>query len=100
METNELKLLSISAAAKILCLGKDAVYKLVADGKIGFIEIGKRKKITYHELVRFQKDNIKRLPEKTGDRLMTKNEINKFFNLNHSRKNSLNGQEILKSIMR
>ncbi|MDR3668787.1 MAG: hypothetical protein P4L35_18265 [Ignavibacteriaceae bacterium] len=53
MGTNHLKLYSINAEARVLCLGKDAVYKLVANGIIGFIEIGKRKKIPYQELVRF-----------------------------------------------
>lgn len=56
--TNQLQLYSISAAAKVLHLGKDAMYKLVADGKIGYIEIGKRKKIPYQELVRFQNESL------------------------------------------
>jgi excisionase family DNA binding protein len=51
---NQLQLYSINAAAKVLHLGKGTVYRLVADGRIGFIEIGKRKKIPYQELVRFQ----------------------------------------------
>jgi excisionase family DNA binding protein len=100
METNHLKLYSINAAARVLCLGKDAVYKLVADGIIGFIEIGKRKKIPYQELVRFQSESVKKLPQNNGDQLMTKNEINKFFNLNRTKKVSLNGKDILQSIMR
>jgi len=58
--TNQLQLYSISAAAKLLHLGKDAVYGLIAKGKIGFIEIGKRKKIPYQELVRFQSEVIVR----------------------------------------
>ncbi|MBI2417225.1 MAG: helix-turn-helix domain-containing protein [Ignavibacteriales bacterium] len=52
-EPNQLQLYSINAAARVLHLGKDTVYKLVADGKIGYIAIGKRKKIPYQELVRF-----------------------------------------------
>jgi excisionase family DNA binding protein len=52
IEANQLKLYSISAAAKALGLGKDTVYGFVANRKIEFIKIGKRKKITYQELVR------------------------------------------------
>ena len=98
--TNQLQLYSINAAAKVLHLGKDAVYRLVADGRIGFIEVGKRKKIPYQELVRFQNDSIKKLPLNNGEQLMTKNEIELFFNLNKSKKASLNGKDILQSIMR
>ena len=57
METNRLKLYSISAAAKTLSLGKDRMYRLVEEGKIGYIEMGKRRKIPYQELVRFQNEN-------------------------------------------
>ena len=100
MEANPIKLYSISAAARALGLGKDAMYKLIADGIIGFIELGKRKKIPYQELVRFQNDSIKKLPLNNGEQLMTKNEIELFFNLNKSKKASLNGKDILQSIMR
>jgi excisionase family DNA binding protein len=51
---NQLQLYTISTAAKILHLGKDAVCKLVADGKMGYIPVGKRKKIPLLELVRFR----------------------------------------------
>jgi excisionase family DNA binding protein len=63
MDANQLILFSIAATARVLGLGKDAVYKLVADGRIGFIEVGKRKKIPYQELVRFQKESLKRSNE-------------------------------------
>jgi len=98
--TNQLKLYSISAAAKVLAVGKDALYRLVADGKIGFIEIGKRKKIPFNELVRFQNENVKRLPTQNKDSIITKNEIERFFNINRTRKSSLNGKEILTAIMK
>jgi excisionase family DNA binding protein len=98
--TNQLKLYSISAAAKVLALGKDTLYRLVADGKVGFIEIGKRKKIPFNELVRFQHDNIKRKSEVHPSSLITKDEVIKFFNINHTQKKSLSGHEILQSIMR
>ncbi|MBI2418146.1 MAG: helix-turn-helix domain-containing protein [Ignavibacteriales bacterium] len=98
--TNQLQLYSINAAARVLHLGKDTVYKLVADGKIGYITIGKRKKIPYQELVRFQSENVTRAQVKNDGKLMSKQELNRFFNLDRNRKQSLNGNEILNSIMR
>ena len=98
--STQLQMYSISAAAKVLHLGKDTVYSLIAAGKIGYISIGKRKKIPYQELVRFQSDTVKRLPEQNCTSLMTKPELEKFFNISRTRKPSLNGKEILKSLMR
>ena len=72
METNQLKLYSILAASKVLCQGRDTVKRLIADEKIGNIEIGKSKKIPYQELVRFQTENIKRNPVNTSGPLITK----------------------------
>ena len=98
--TNQLKLYSITEAARALALGKDAVYDLVAKGKIGYIEIGKRKKIPYQELVRFQNESVMRLPVDKEDRIISKVEIDKFLNTNRSRKSSFNANEFLQSIMR
>ncbi len=97
--TNQLKFYSISAAARSLSLGKDAVYKLVADGKLGYVEIGKRKKIPYGELVRFQTENIIRQPVIKKEPVISKREIEKIFNLNENSMSSLNGKNILQSIM-
>ena len=100
METNPIKLYSISSAARALSLRKDAVYKLVADARLGYIEIGKRKKIPYSELVRFQMENLIRQPEVKKETVISKREIEKIFNLNRTDKPEINGKEILKSIMR
>ena len=51
---SELKLLSISEAARLLSLGRDTVKHFISSGKIGVIKTGKRLKIPYTELVRFQ----------------------------------------------
>ena len=98
--TNQLKFYSISAAARALSLGKDAVYKLVADGKLGYVEIGKRKKISYSELVRFQTETIKHEPIQPPTQVMSKSEINNFLRPNRKHKISLNGHAILEAIMR
>jgi len=98
--TNQLKFYSISAAARSLSLGKDAVYKLVADGKLGYLEIGKRKKIPYSELVRFQSESIKRDSIQPPIQAMSKSEINNFLRPQRKLTSSLNGHAILEAIMR
>ncbi|MBK7867201.1 MAG: excisionase family DNA-binding protein [Ignavibacteriales bacterium] len=56
--TNEKQLLAVSRAAKVLHLGKDTMYKLIEEGKIGYIAIGKRKKIPTSELDGFKERNL------------------------------------------
>jgi excisionase family DNA binding protein len=100
METNQLKLYSILAASKVLCLGRDTVKRLIAEGKIGYIEIGKSKKIPYQELVRFQSENLKRNPMRASEPLMSKAEIDQFLYGNRPKPTSLGGEEILARIMK
>ncbi len=98
--TNQLKLYSINSAARVLCLGKDTVYRLVAAGKIGYIEIGKRKKIPYNELVRFQNESIKHEPIQLKANALTKAELNNMFGHNRKNKVSANGHAILENLLR
>jgi excisionase family DNA binding protein len=99
-ETNQLKLYSISSAARVLCLGKDTLYKLVAEGKIRYIEIGKRKKIPYQELVRFQNETVKHEDITSGTPIMSKLEIENFLRPNRRHRATLDGHVILEKIMR
>lgn len=78
--SNQLQLYSINAAAKVLHLGKDAVYKLVDEGRLGYIPIGKRKKIPYEELVRFQSEDVIRDASRPNGKLMSNIEVDRFFN--------------------
>jgi len=57
-ESNKLKLYSINAAARELGLGKDSVHRLIKSGKIGFLDFGKRKKIPYNEIIRYESEYI------------------------------------------
>ncbi len=58
MDTAEkLWLYSISEAAKKLGLGRNTLQRLIDAGKIGVIQILKRKKIAHSEIERFIKDN-------------------------------------------
>lgn len=56
METNQLKLYSLSEAAAVMCIGRDTLRKLISEGQIGFILVGNSKRISYQELVRFQSE--------------------------------------------
>lgn len=101
MENITHELLAVSRAAKVLHIGKDTMYKLIADGRIGFIEIGKRKKIPYTELQNFQQRNITYSPILPDQGHSSEKVTN---NILQPRKNSMHnyrtGEEILESILR
>lgn len=62
--SGQYKLYSITQAAREMHIGKDTLYRLIYDGKIGVIKIGKREKIPVMEIEKFQSENImRRLPE-------------------------------------
>lgn len=65
METiGQFKLYSITQAAREMHIGKDALYRLIYEGKIGVIKIGKREKIPAMEIEKFQSENLsRRMPE-------------------------------------
>ena len=101
MEKNELKLFSIHAAARVLCIGRDTLCKLIREGKIGYIEIGRRKKIPHQELIRFQTESLIKKVEIKESSALSPMDIEMFFN---RRKRptppSLNGEKILEKIMK
>ncbi len=76
-ENDLIKLLSINSAASKLGLGKDSVYRLVETGKLGYIQIGKRKKISYQEIIRFITESTERNPLEGNIKPEQKNQINK-----------------------
>jgi len=83
---NEIKLYSISAAAKELSIRKNTLLDLISQGKIGIIEIGKRQKISHLELVQFIQSNTKKINYKhPKNNLIISAIINKH---NHSEKNN------------
>lgn len=51
---------SITEAAREMHLGKDTLYRLIADGSIGTIKVGRREKIPASEIEKFQSENIRR----------------------------------------
>jgi excisionase family DNA binding protein len=98
MEKYELKLFSIAKTASLLQIGKDTLKNLIDEGKIGVIPVGKRRKIPYMEIIRFQKDSIMtgikdRAPIMSD--LEVRNILSNPFRINKS----LGGSEILDKLM-
>lgn len=101
METDQLKLYSLSQAAKTMSIGRDSLRALIAEGKIGYIMIGESKKIPHHELVRFQNENTIHKMEPKQRSTLSERDLNKVFKITSKPKtNSLNGEGILEKIMR
>ncbi len=77
----QLKLYSLSEAASAMGIGRDSLRELISQGKIGYIVVGKSKRISYQELIRFQLDNT--------IRKMMPTEINKNFKPDMIKQNKL-----------
>ena len=73
----ELKLYSISAAAKQLSIRKENLLKLIEGGKIGVLNIGSRRKISHLELVQFIKSNTVKSNPSSSHRRITIDSITK-----------------------
>ena len=97
---DELQLLSISKTAKILRISKISLIDLVNKGKIGTIEIGRRRKIPIHELLRFQRESVIRENIANSKPVVTDKEVNNFFGISGYKKGmSLDGKNILHKVM-
>ncbi|MFZ1289563.1 MAG: helix-turn-helix domain-containing protein [Melioribacteraceae bacterium] len=57
-KNNELELITISKAAGLMHIGKERLYSLINEGKIGFILMGKKRFIPYTEIVRYINKSI------------------------------------------
>jgi hypothetical protein len=98
---NDIKLYSISAAAKKMCISRETLRSLMTYGKIGYIPIGKSKKLSHQEILRFQKDNTIRSTTAEPCTVLNKKEIKDFFHGNiKTSMNSLSGDRILETIIR
>jgi excisionase family DNA binding protein len=71
MYNNE-TLLSKSAAAALLGIGKTNLAKLIGSGKIKYIELDRRIKIPYQEIKRFLSDNLAASTQKTNNEHLAK----------------------------
>jgi excisionase family DNA binding protein len=100
IEANQLKLYSLSEAAKALCIGRDTLRDFMADGKIGYIEVGKSRRITYMELIRFLTESTIRKTEVREPKYNSDQEVQKYFQKKNISATSLNGEEIFNKLMR
>jgi excisionase family DNA binding protein len=101
METDQLKLYSLSQAAKAMSIGRDSLRDLIAEGKIGYITVGNSKKIPYQELLRFQMENTIHKVEPKDEKIFSEQDFNKFlYKPGKQKTGSMNGKEILEKIMK
>jgi len=98
--TNEKQLLAVSRAAKVLHVGKDTMYKLIADGRIGYIEMGKRKKIPYTELQSFQDRSLTYTKNEQEKEHLSNKEVDQFLFPDKKSKNSFNANDFITGILK
>ena len=98
---NQCKLFSITETARLLGVGKDTVYDLLRIGQLGFIEIGKRKKISLMGIHKFISQNTRYQSSKEENNLFDDVQIKNILNpSNHKKMKSVDGGKILERIMR
>lgn len=101
MNQNNIKLYSLSKAAKEMGISRDAVRYLISEGLMGVIKIGKNKKISHNEILRYQEENTIRSKDNFQVDVQNKSILNNLFENNKiltSTRNS--GKEILENIIR
>lgn len=95
-----LKMYSLSEAAKLMGIGRDNLRALISQGLIGYILLGKSKRIPHQEIVRFQTENTIRKIEPIN---INKNNSG-FIQRNKSKidqeKSSFESKELLDNILR
>lgn len=101
MEASQLKLYSLSQAAKAMCIGRDTLKDFMADGKIGYIIVGKSRKITYMELIRFLHENVVRKTKVKESKSSSDQDIEKYFHKKtNTTETSLGGDDIFNKLLR
>ena len=93
-----LKMYSISQAAKQMQLSRDTIKGLISAGKLGYIEIGRSKKIPHGEILRFQRECIIRNDDRNLRTSKEENKIGKGKRV--QKKGSIGGCEILEELLK
>ena len=83
-ESNELKLHTISSAARLLRVGRDTIYHFIDSGKLGYIQVGKRIKIPHSELITFQQRELTFNSSSGGQNTITEQLEKHVFNVDKS----------------
>jgi len=68
-EYKELKLFNRTEAAKVMSIGRDALGLLINEGKIGIIQLGERRMISYREIARYIEENTIRADCKDSEKI-------------------------------
>lgn len=98
---SQCKLFSITEVARLLGVGKDTVYTLLRAGQLGFIEIGKRKKVPMMAINNYITQNTKyQTKSERNNRLDDKHLESILYPPNHKKMKSIDGGKILERIMR
>ncbi len=98
---NQLKLYSLSEAASAMSVGRDTLRSLIAEGKVGFILVGRSKRISHQELIRFQLENTVRGIDTVKSKLVSNQDLYKMFkSKDHKTKPTFDSKQLLQKIIR
>jgi excisionase family DNA binding protein len=98
---NQLKLYSLSEAADVMGIGRDTLRSLISEGKIGYILVGRSKRIAHQELICFQSEFTIRETEPVKSKLISDPDLDKVFrSRNQKIKPTFDSKQLLKKIIR
>jgi excisionase family DNA binding protein len=99
---NQLKLYSLSEAASVMGIGRDTLRSLLSEGRIGYILVGRSKRIAHQELIRFQSESTVRETEPVKSKLVSDQDLKKMFDSKNLKKvkPTFDSKQLLKKIMR
>jgi excisionase family DNA binding protein len=96
----QLKMYSYSKAARLMNIGRDTLKKLIAQGLIGTVRIGKRNKITHAELIRFQTEKTVRSETITNKPTESRELWEQFFGRKKDISKQIDSKSLLDKIIR
>lgn len=97
---DQLKMYSINEAAKLMGIGRDNLRALISQGLIGYILLGKSKRIPYQELVRYQMENTIREVEPININKNNSEFIQRNKSKNDQENSNFESKELLDNILR
>ena len=100
MKQNDIKLYSISKAAKEMGISRESVNALIAEGLLGVITIKKNKKISHLEIIKYQNENTIRTKDNYQSKIKNQSTLNGLFDNKVKTPAQNSGKEILENIIR
>ena len=99
--SESLRLYSISAAAKQMCISRESIRSFLNTGKLGYIIIGRSTKISHQEILKFQTENTIRTNIGIQSKTIDEKEIESmFFGNKKNNIKTLSGDKILQNIIK